>query len=72
MRYLEETLAEGFAQLKANGVLSSFKAIYFPIAEGYVTLSQVINEGNVIGTLTLAGRRIYVIISTGKIPADAQ
>lgn len=71
MRYLEETLAEGFAQLKANGVLSSFKAIYFPIAEGYVTLSQVINEGNVIGTLTLAGQRIYVIISTGKIPADA-
>jgi hypothetical protein len=72
MRYLEETMAEGFAQLRANGLLASFKAIYFPITEGYVTLSQVVNEGNVIGTLTLAGRRIYVIVSTGKIPADAQ
>ena len=72
LRYLEETLAEGFAQLRANGVLSTFKALYFPITEGYVTLSQVITEGTVIGTITLAGRRIYVLVSTGKIPADAQ
>ena len=66
MRYLEETMAEGFAQLRANGVLASFKAIYFRITEGYVTLSQVVTEGNVIGTLTLAGRRIYVIVSTAR------
>jgi hypothetical protein len=65
-------LAEGFAQLKANGVLSTFKALYFPITAGYVTLSEVITEGTVIGTITLAGRRIYVLVSTGKIPADAQ
>ena len=72
LRYLEETMAEGYAQLKANGLLSTFKALYFPITEGYVTLSQVITEGTVIGTITLAGRRIYVLVSTGKLPADAQ
>ena len=72
LRYLEEMLAEGFAQLRANGVLSTFKALYFPITEGYVTLSDVITEGTVIGTITLAGRRIYVLVSTGKMPADAQ
>ena len=72
LRYLEEMLAEGFAQLKANSVLSAFKALYFPIAEGYVTLSDVVTEGVVVGTITLAGRRIYVLVSTGKIPAGAQ
>jgi beta-lactam-binding protein with PASTA domain len=35
-------------------------------------LSEVITEETVIGTITLAGRRIYVLVSTGKIPADAQ
>lgn len=72
LRYLEEALAEGWGQLRANGLLSSLKAIYFPLTNGYVNLSQIAVEGNLIGTIMLAGRRIFVYISTGQIPVEAK
>jgi len=72
MRYLEEMLVQGWAELRTEGLLSAVKALYFPIQGGYLTLSQVITEGTVIGTLTLAGEKIYVLISTGEIPEDAE
>jgi hypothetical protein len=65
-------LVQGWAELRTEGLLSAVKALYFPIQGGYLTLSQVITEGTVIGTLTLAGEKIYVLISTGEIPGDAE
>lgn len=72
MRYLEEALAEGWGQLREHGLLSSLKGIYFPLTNGYVTLSQIAVGGNFVGTMILAGRRIYVYISTGQIPVEAK
>jgi hypothetical protein len=65
-------LVQGYAELRTEGLLSAVKALYFPIKGGYLTLPQVITEGTVIGTLTLAGEKIYVLISTGEIPEDAE
>jgi hypothetical protein len=75
LRYLEEVLCEGWSQLLNNGMLgplASLRAIYFPISEGYITLSQVMMGGNLVGTITLAGRRIYVFISMGEPPVEMQ
>jgi hypothetical protein len=72
LRYLEEALSEGWTQLRNNGILHSFKGLYFPLTNGYLTLSQVATGGNLMGTIMLAGRRIYVYISTGQIPIEAK
>jgi len=72
LRYLEEALAEGWGQLREHGLLSSLKGLYFPIKNGYVTLSQAATGGNLMGTIMLAGRRIYVYISTGEMPVEAK
>jgi hypothetical protein len=72
LRYLEEALAEGWGQLREHGLLSSLKGLYFPITNGYVTLSQIVTGGNLIGTIMLGGRRIYVYISTGQMPVEAK
>ncbi len=73
LRYLEEALSEGWTQLINNGLLgplASLKGLYFPLTNGYVTLSQTMIGGNLVGTITLAGRRIYVFLSTGEPPVE--
>jgi hypothetical protein len=65
LRYLEEALAEGYGQLKVNGLAEGFKAYKFPLAGGnpYVTVAQLKAEGVLIGTISLGGAAFYVTIS---------
>lgn len=70
LRYLEETLAEGYGQLRVYGVASAFGAIKFPLQGGYVTVSQLTSEGIAIGTITLGGTLFRVSISLGQIPEN--
>lgn len=69
LRYLEEALAEGYGQLKRNGLLSAVKAISYPRRRSkggsnpYVTISQAWREGKGLGTIMLSGNRFYVSIS---------
>ena len=75
LRYLEEALAEGWGQLVNRGwagPVLAFKGVWFPLTGGYITLSQVITGGNLVGTITLGGMRIYVFVSTGRPPAEMQ
>lgn len=62
--YLGEALAEGYAQLRVNGLMSALEAIYFPLKAGYVTASQLASEGRAIGTISLGGTLLHVSIST--------
>jgi hypothetical protein len=58
LRYLEEALAETFAQVKGNGWHSFFKGISFPFGEnGYVTLASMGNEakGILLGPISVGG-----------------
>jgi hypothetical protein len=67
LRYLEEALAEGFAQFKVRGLLPALKAVTFPIGPppyGYVTLSQLASEGAAIGSIMLGGTLFHVGISS--------
>jgi hypothetical protein len=58
LRYLEEALAESYAQLRVHGVRGLPAGIRFPVANGYVTLSAVLKEAAVaagLGTIAVAG-----------------
>ena len=70
LRYLEEALAEGYAQLRVNGLASAVEALRFPIQGGYVTVSQLVAEGAAIGTIFLGGTLFHVSISLGELPND--
>ncbi|HMI85265.1 MAG TPA: hypothetical protein VK550_14310 [Polyangiaceae bacterium] len=67
LRYLEETLAEGFGQFRVRGLVHALKAVTFPIGPppyGYVTLSQLAAEGNAIGSIMLGGLLFHVAVSS--------
>ena len=68
LRYLEEALAEGYGQLRVNGLVQALGAIKFPLQGGYVTVSQLAAEGLAIGTITLGGVQLRVTVSLGPIP----
>ncbi|HET6281201.1 MAG TPA: hypothetical protein VFH73_09550 [Polyangia bacterium] len=70
LRHLEEALAEGYAQLRVNGLASALRAYRFPLDGGYVTISQLAAEGRAIGTIVLGGDVFRVSISMGPIPDD--
>lgn len=68
LRYLEEALAEGYAQLRVHGLSQAVGALRFPLKFGYVTVSQMSAEGEVIGTITLGGVLFHASIAQGTIP----
>lgn len=70
LRYLEETLAEGYAQLRVHGLAQAIGALRFPLQGGYVTVSQLASEASAIGTITLGGLQFHVSISLGPIQID--
>ena len=58
LKYLEEALAETYAQLRVNGIRGTLTGVAFPVKEGYVVLSDVIQEvakGSLIGTVVVGG-----------------
>jgi hypothetical protein len=62
LRYLEEALAEGYAQLRVHGLARALAAYRFPVAYGYVTVSQIAAEGIAIGTISVGGSVFVVTI----------
>jgi hypothetical protein len=63
MKYLEEALAETYAQVRVRGLRGLPTGIRFPIQHGYVTLSSVLKEaaiGTAIGAVAVGGE-IYVV-----------
>jgi hypothetical protein len=59
LKYIEEALAEVFAQLKVNGIKGLPTGIKFPIKEGYVTIQRLVAEG-AVGTIVVGGITYYV------------
>ena len=70
LKYIEEALAEGYAQLRVNGLAQAVQAYRFPLERGYVTVSQLVAEGQAIGSIMLGGSFFYVSIAIGPIPDD--
>jgi hypothetical protein len=59
LKYIEEALAESYAQLRVNGIKGLPTGIKFPIAEGYVTIQALAAEG-AVGTIIVGGIIYYV------------
>jgi len=61
LQYLEEALAESYAQLRmGGGIRGLLVGIKFPLAEGYVTISQMAGEGIAIGNITIGSAQFTV------------
>lgn len=65
LRYLEEAMAESYAQLRVNGLEMVLVGIRFPIEGGYVTVSQIAAEGIAIGNIAIGGAQYTVRIAEG-------
>jgi hypothetical protein len=63
MKYLEEALAETYAQLRVNGISGLPSAIRFPIANGYVQLDRVLREAT-MATIAVGGITYGVYVAT--------
>jgi hypothetical protein len=61
LRYLEEALAETYAQLRVYGIRNLPNGLRFPIQNGYVTLRAVVTEA-AIGTVLFGGLTYGVYI----------
>lgn len=62
IRYLEEALAESYAQLKVQGMRKAITGFSFPITHGYLTVSELAAEGVAIGNVIVSGTvyRVYL------------
>lgn len=65
VRYLEEALAESYAQITVTGLSGLPAGIRFPIANGYVQLDRVVTEA-AVGTLAVGGLTygVYIVSSS--------
>jgi hypothetical protein len=63
LRYLEEALAETYAQLRVNGIKGLPAGVRFPIANGYVTLRAVATEASIgaAGVTLVIGGIVFVV-----------
>jgi hypothetical protein len=69
LKYLEEALAESFAQIRVNGLSHLLTALRFPVVSGYVTLQQLACEGAEIGKIVFGTERFSVQLVAGPPPA---
>ncbi len=70
IKYLEESLAETVAQVSARGVVGLLTGLRFPVANGYMTLQQLMCEGAEIGKIMMGTQRFSVQFVPGP-PASA-
>jgi hypothetical protein len=69
LQYIEEALAETYAQLTVRGLGGLPTGIKFPIANGYLRLSSVLKEAavvGVIGTVVVGGEAYVVYVVTDE------
>ena len=67
LRYLEEAMAEGCAQVRAHGLQGVITGIRWPVAGGYLSIEQMaVIRGTILGTIVVDGRLLRVSIVRGS------
>jgi hypothetical protein len=66
LRFLEEALAETYAQLRVHGLRGLPTGITFPVTNGYVTVSAVVTEA-AIGTIVVGGTTYGVYVVADRV-----
>jgi hypothetical protein len=67
LQYLEEAMAESYAQLRVVGLRGLPDGIAFPITRGYVTIGRLATEA-AIGTVAVGGVTYYVSVALTEQP----
>lgn len=70
LRYLEEAMAESYAQLRVYGLSNILTGIRFPIEGGYVSVSQLAAESVAIGNIFIGGSLFQVYTVGGQWDAE--
>jgi len=70
LKYLEEALAESYAQLRVVGLRGLPDGIAFPITRGYVTIGRLATEA-AIGTVVVGGVTYYVSVAITEEPQQS-
>jgi hypothetical protein len=60
LKYIEEALAELYAQLRVNGFSGLPTGIKFPVGAAYVTVDQLMIEGAAVGAVSIGTAKFYV------------
>jgi hypothetical protein len=71
LKYLEEALAETYAQVRVRGLRGLPTGISFPITNGYVTVRAVVTEA-AIGTVVVGGVTYGVYVVADRPPSPAR
>ncbi len=66
LRYIEEAMAESYAQLRVRGLQHILVGIRFPIHGGYVAVAQLASEGIAIGNIVIGGALLSVRVGFGN------
>jgi hypothetical protein len=67
LRYLEEAMAEGVAQVRANGLQGVITGIRWPIVGGYLSIDELaVMRGTIVGTIVVDGRIMHVTLVQGQ------
>lgn len=72
LRYIEEAMAECYAQLRVRGLQHVLVGIRLPVQGGYVTVSQLASEGIAIGNIVIGGAQFSVKVGFGDWEAPAR
>lgn len=65
LQYLEEAMAETYAQVRANGVKGVITGIKFPIKNGYLTVDDLVTQtqGAFLGVIAVEGHILHVMLA---------
>lgn len=64
LRYLEEAMAETYAQMRARGVRGVVTGITFLLENGYLSIAEInVMQGVFLGVIVVDGHRMHVMLS---------
>jgi hypothetical protein len=67
LKYLEEAMAEGYAQVRAHGLQGVITGVRWPIVGGYLSIDEMaVMRGTILGTIVVDGRLMHVSIVQGS------
>ena len=67
LKYLEEAMAEGYAQVRAHGLQGVITGIRWPMEGGYLSIEEMsVMRGTIVGTIVVEGRLMHVSIVQGN------
>ena len=65
LQYIEEAMAEMYAQVRVNGFKGIIEGLRFPIDNDYVSVAALYDEGSAIGAIFVGAQRFTVALIGG-------